>query len=113
MPQAYLEKGNLSAPIRSRPKTFRLTSSDALSLSYRRRMGAKGIKLGSREKHPAYCLDWNVNVWHTCMCNGINEDLGRFCFCFLVMIFRCAYCISMFHVVFSKCFVIGVLGRKN
>ena len=25
-------------------------------------MGAKAIKLGSWDKHPAYCLDWNVNV---------------------------------------------------
>ena len=27
-------------------------------------MGAKAIKLGSWDKHPAYCYDWNVNVWH-------------------------------------------------
>ena len=33
-------------------------------------MGAKPIKLGSWDKHPAYCEDWNVNVWH--MRNGIN-----------------------------------------
>ena len=33
-------------------------------------MGAKAIKLGSWDKHPAYCKDWNVNVWH--MRNGNN-----------------------------------------
>ena len=37
------------------PKTFRFTSSDALPLSYRRLVGAKAIKLGSWDKHPAYC----------------------------------------------------------
>ena len=31
------------------------TSSDALPLSYRRLVGAKAIKLGSWDKHPAYC----------------------------------------------------------
>ena len=33
-------------------------------------MGAKAIKLGSWDKHPAYCYDWNVNVWY--MRNGNN-----------------------------------------
>ena len=33
-------------------------------------MGAKAIKLGSCDKHPAYCLDLNVDVWH--MRNVIN-----------------------------------------
>ena len=33
-------------------------------------MGAKAIKLGSWDKHPAYCKDLKVNVWH--MRNGIN-----------------------------------------
>ena len=38
------------------PKTFRfMISSDALPLSYRRLVGAKAIKLGSWDKHPAYC----------------------------------------------------------
>ena len=32
-----------------------ITSSDALPLSYRRLVGAKAIKLGSWDKHPAYC----------------------------------------------------------
>ena len=32
-----------------------ITSSDALPLSYRRLVGAKVIKLGSWDKHPAYC----------------------------------------------------------
>ena len=27
-------------------------------------MGAKAIKLGSWDKHPAYCQDLNVSVWH-------------------------------------------------
>ena len=25
---------------------------------------AKAIKLGLCDKHPAYCKDWNVEVWH-------------------------------------------------
>ena len=33
-------------------------------------MGAKAIKLGSWDKHPAYCQDLNVDVLH--MGNGIN-----------------------------------------
>ena len=32
-----------------------ITSSDALPLSYRRLVGAKAIKLGSWDKHTAYC----------------------------------------------------------
>ena len=32
-----------------------ITSLDALPLSYRRLEGAKAIKLGSWDKHPAYC----------------------------------------------------------
>ena len=32
-----------------------ITSLDALPLSYRRLVGAKAIKLGSWDKHPAYC----------------------------------------------------------
>ena len=27
-------------------------------------MGAKAIKLGSCDKHAAYCLDLNAEVWH-------------------------------------------------
>ena len=52
MTQANTEKENPSA------------SSDALSLSYRRLVEAKAKKLGSSDKHPAYCSDLNVNVWH-------------------------------------------------
>ena len=37
------------------PKTFPITSSDALPLSYRTLVGAKAIKLGSWDKHPVYC----------------------------------------------------------
>ena len=44
-----------SAPIRSRTEDLPITSSDALPLSYRRLVGGKVIKLGSRDKHPAYC----------------------------------------------------------
>ena len=36
-------------------KDLPITSSDALPLSYRRLVGAKAIKLGSWDKHPAYC----------------------------------------------------------
>ena len=35
-------------------KDFLVTSSNALPLSYRRLKGAKAIKLGSWDKHPAY-----------------------------------------------------------
>ena len=51
MTQAYLEKGNPRAPIRSQTYELLITSSDALPLSYRRLMGAKAIKLGSWDKH--------------------------------------------------------------
>ena len=34
-----------------------VTSSDALPLSYMRLMGAKVTKLGSCDKHIAYCVD--------------------------------------------------------
>ena len=43
-------------PNRSRTYDLPITSSDALPLSYRRLVGAKAIKLGSWDKHPAYCL---------------------------------------------------------
>ena len=47
------------------PKTFRLLVRMLnLPLSHRRLVGAKAIKLGSWDKHPAYCQDWNVNEWH-------------------------------------------------
>ena len=55
MTQANSEKEIPSAPIRSRTLDLPITSSDALPLSYRRLVGAKAIKLGSLDKHPAYC----------------------------------------------------------
>ena len=64
MTQANSEKEIQSAPIRSRAYDLPITRSDALPLSYRRLVGAKAIKLGSWNKHPAYCQDSNVNVWH-------------------------------------------------
>ena len=73
MTQAYSEKGNPSAPVRSRTKGLPIASSDARSLSYRRLVGAEAIKLGSWDKHPAYCYDLNVDVWR--MRNGINCDV--------------------------------------
>ena len=57
--QAYSEKRNPSAPIRSRTEVLRITSSDALLLSYRGLVGARVIKLGSWDKHPAHGLDLN------------------------------------------------------
>ena len=42
-------------PNRSRTYDLPITSSDALPLSYRRLVWAKAIKLGSWDKHPAYC----------------------------------------------------------
>ena len=55
MTQAYSEKEIPSSPNRSRTYDLPITSSDALPLSYRRLVGAKAIKLGSWDKHPAYC----------------------------------------------------------
>ena len=55
MTQANLEKEIPSAPIRTRTKDLPITSSEAPPLSYRRLVGAKAIKLGSWDKHPAYC----------------------------------------------------------
>ena len=60
MTQAYSEKRNPSAPIRSPTYDLPITSSDALPLSYRRLVGAEAIEIGSWDKHPAYCLDLNV-----------------------------------------------------
>ena len=54
MTQAYSEKEIPSSPNRSRTYDLPITSSDALPLSYRRLVGAKAIKLGSWDKHPAY-----------------------------------------------------------
>ena len=42
------------------PKNLPITSSDALALSYRRLVGAKAIKLGSWDKHPAYCKQYTA-----------------------------------------------------
>ena len=53
MTQANSEKEIPSAPIRSRTQDLPIISSDALPLSCRRLMGAKAIKLGSWDKHPA------------------------------------------------------------
>ena len=74
MTQAYSEK-NPSAPIRSRTLDLPITSSDALPLSYRRLVGAKAIKLGSWDKHPAYvhtarigmpCVAYVYARWNKC-----------------------------------------------
>ena len=46
-----------STPIRSGTYDLVVTSSDALPISYMRLMGAKVTKLGSCDKHIAYCLD--------------------------------------------------------
>ena len=55
MTQAYLEKEIPSCPNRSQTYDLPITSLGALPLSYRRLVGAKAIKLGSWDKHPAYC----------------------------------------------------------
>ena len=55
MTQAYSEKQIPSSPNRSRTNDLPITSSEAPPLSYRRLVGAKAIKLGSWDKHPAYC----------------------------------------------------------
>ena len=66
MTQAYSEKEVRVLLIRIRTEDLLVTSSDALPLSYSGVVGAKAIKLGSWDKQPAYCQDWNVNydVWH-------------------------------------------------
>ena len=55
MTQAYSEKEIPISPNRSQTYDLPVTSSDALPLSYRRLVGAKAIKQGSWDKHPAYC----------------------------------------------------------
>ena len=70
MTQAYSEKEIPSSPNRSRTYDLPITCSGALPLSNRRLVGATAIKLGSWVKHPAYCLDLNVDEWH--MRNEIN-----------------------------------------
>ena len=55
MIQANSEKEIPSSPNRSRTYNLPITSLDALPLSYRRLVGVKAIKLGSWDKHPAYC----------------------------------------------------------
>ena len=58
-------KKNPSSPNRSGTYDVlvtRLTTPDALPLSYRRLVGAKATKLRSCDKHPTYCYDWNVNM---------------------------------------------------
>ena len=69
MTQAYSEKSP-SAPVRSRTQDLPITSSDALPLSYRRLVGAKAIKLGSRDKTSCIMLGLKCHVWH--MRNGNN-----------------------------------------
>ena len=64
MTQAFSEKEIPSSPNRSRTYDLPITSSDTLPLSYRILVGAKATKLGSCDKHPAYCKDLNVEVWH-------------------------------------------------
>ena len=54
--QAYSEKRNPSAPIRSRALDLPITSSDALPLSYRGLVGAKAIKLGLMALAPTSLL---------------------------------------------------------
>ena len=46
-----------STPIRNGTYDLVVTSSDALTLNYMRLVGAKVTKLGSYDKHMAYCLD--------------------------------------------------------
>ena len=60
MTQANSEKEIPSVPIRSRTYDLPITSSDALPLNYRRLVGAKAIKLGSWDKHPAFLVVFNL-----------------------------------------------------
>ena len=48
--------------------------SDVLPLSYRRFAGAKATALGSYDKHPTYCYDWNVDMCYKCaMIRGTRQ----------------------------------------
>ena len=49
----YFSINDTGTPTGVEPTTFRLANTDALPLSYRRLVGAKAIKLGSADKHPA------------------------------------------------------------
>ena len=58
------------SPNRSRTYKVLVTGPDALPLNYRRLLGAKDTKLGSRDKHPAYCSeDYRSSMTH---CIGRN-----------------------------------------
>ena len=70
MTQAFSEKEIPSAPNRSRAYDLPITSSDALPLSYRRLVGAKAIKLGSWDKHPAYCYRIRMSMSGICAMRG-------------------------------------------
>ena len=69
--QPYLIKENPSVPIRSRTYDLPITSLDALSLSYRRLIGAM----------LAYSQDLNVDEW---IC--VKENVMFFCFSFLSLV---------------------------
>ena len=66
--QAYSERENPSGPISSRAYDLPITSSDGLPLSYRRLVGAKAIKIVSKDKHPAYCYDLNIIFMNLVVC---------------------------------------------
>ena len=78
---AYTEKKKtvfLQQESKLRPSDYLpITSSDALPLSYRRLVEAKAIKLSSCDKHPAYCLDLNVDEGY--MRNRINLTVLLYC----------------------------------
>ena len=81
MTQAYSEKGNPSAPIRSRTQDLPTTSSDALPLSYRRLAGAKAIKLvrsirtsNRKVLHVGSTPDSSsrISFFRVCLCHLLN-----------------------------------------
>ena len=63
-------------------------------------MGAKAIKLGSCDKHPAYCKDVNVNVWY--MGNGINVMVY---FYFSTFSGATSHYFGLAHSFWAMCFV--------
>ena len=88
--QVYSEKENLSSPNRSQTYHLPITSSDALPLSYRRLVGAKAIKLGSCDKHSAYCWGFECRCMAYPQCNKCDGNNNNFWWVvhFMVVHFR-------------------------
>ena len=65
------------SPNRSRTYEVLVTGPDTLALSYRRLVGTKATKLGSRDKHPVHCSeDYRTSITH---CIGSNTKWMILC----------------------------------